>query len=121
MNISSINLQIDNMAEGLKYDNGKIKYNLIPIECIEDLAKILTMGSEKYADNSWQQVENGEERYFAALMRHLVASRKGDKIDEESGLSHLAHAMCNVVFLLWLEKNKVNDEKKAQDSCYVCH
>lgn len=103
------------MGEGRKFDREKERYDLIPIECIEDLAKILTMGSNKYDANNWQKLENGEERYFAALMRHLVASRKGDKIDEESGLSHLAHVMCNVVFLLWLEKNKVNGENKRSE------
>jgi hypothetical protein len=93
------------MGEGRKFDGEKERYDLIPMECIEDLAKILTMGANKYAANNWQKLDNGEDRYFAALMRHLVASRKGEKIDEESGLSHLAHAMCNIVFLLWLEKH----------------
>jgi hypothetical protein len=95
------------MGEGRKFDGEKERYDLIPMECIEDLAKILTMGSVKYGPHNWKELEDGEDRYFAALMRHLVASRKGEKNDPESGLSHLAHAMCNVVFLLWLEKNKL--------------
>ena len=94
------------MAKGLKYDEGKLRWDLLPIDCVEDVVKILTFGAEKYTDNSWQEVENGKDRYFAALMRHLSASRQGELKDEESNLSHLAHAMCNVVFLLWLEKNK---------------
>jgi hypothetical protein len=103
---------------GLKYDgldgNGPLKnrWDLVQYDCVEDLVKILTFGSVKYGDNSWQQVENAEDRYFAALMRHLVASRNGEKTDEESGLSHLSHVMCNVMFLLWLEKHK---EKNKAD------
>ena len=96
------------MAKGLKYDEGKLRWDLLPIDCVEDVVKILTFGAEKYTDNSWQEVENGKDRYFAALMRHLSASRQGELKDEESNLSHLAHAMCNVVILLWLEKNKEN-------------
>jgi len=94
------------MGNGLKFDQEKLRWDLLPIDCIEDVVKVLTMGAEKYAENNWQEVENAEDRYFAALMRHLSASRQGEMNDSESGLSHLSHAMCNVVFLLWLEKNK---------------
>lgn len=90
--------------EGLKFDDGKLRWDLLPLDCIEDLVKILTFGANKYGVNNWQKVE--EDRYFAALMRHLVASRLGELNDSESGLSHLSHAMCNVLFLLWIEKHK---------------
>jgi hypothetical protein len=97
--------------KGLKYDGldgehpMKNRWDLLPIDCIEEVVKILTFGSQKYGDNSWQEIENANERYYAALMRHLAASRMGEKTDPESGLSHLSHVMCNVVFLLWLEKH----------------
>lgn len=96
------------MGPGLKYDTGKLRWDLLPLDCIEDVVKILTFGSEKYGPNNWQQVEDAEDRYFAALMRHLAASRTGEKTDPESGLSHLSHVACNIVFLMWLEKHKVN-------------
>ena len=99
------------MGNGLKFDQEKLRWDLLPIDCIEDVVKVLTMGAEKYAENNWQEVENAEDRYFAALMRHLSASRQGEMNDSESGLSHLSHAMCNVVFLLWLEKHKVEWKK----------
>ena len=99
------------MKEGKKYDTGKLRWDLLQYDCIEDVVKILTFGAEKYGPNNWQGVEPFEDRYFAALMRHLVAFRKGEKIDPESGLSHLAHAMCNVIFLSWNEKHKLNGDK----------
>jgi len=34
-------------------------------------------------------------------MRHLVAEYKGEDYDIESGFLHLAHAACNILFLLW--------------------
>ena len=95
------------MGPGLKYDIGKLQWDILPIDCVEDVVKILTFGAEKYGANNWQNVENGEDRYYAALMRHLAASRQGEKTDPESGLSHLAHVACNVVFLMWLEKNRL--------------
>jgi hypothetical protein len=98
-------------GEGLKYDTGKLRWDLLPMECVEDVVKILSFGSAKYGDSNWQNVTPFEDRYFAALMRHLVAFRKGEKIDPESGLSHLAHAMCNVIFLSWNEKHKLDGNK----------
>lgn len=100
-------------ADGLKYDQDKLRWDLLPIEEIEDVVKILTFGAQKYSANSWQQLEDGQNRYFAALMRHIVEYRKGNPKDEESGLHHLSHALCNVIFLLWLDKNKKPNEDPA--------
>lgn len=91
---------------GLKFDSGKLRYSLIPPAALAALAKVLTFGAEKYAPNSWQTVENGEERYLDALFRHIEAYRSGESIDPESGLSHLAHAACNVAFLLHFETER---------------
>jgi hypothetical protein len=91
------------MGEGRKYDSGKLRWDLLHIECVEEVVKILTFGAEKYEPNNWQKVENANERYYAALMRHITAWRKGEIIDPESGCSHLSHAACNIVFLMWLD------------------
>lgn len=114
------------LQTGLKYDGldgkhpMKDRWDLLPIDCVEEVVKILTFGSQKYGDNSWQRVENAPERYYAALMRHLSQSRQGQLIDEESGLSHLSHAMCNVVFLLWLEKHKISKDIDTFGHCANC-
>ena len=92
-----------------KKDSGKTRWDLVPWEEVEPLAEILTFGAEKYGDNTWQTIPDGPKRYKAALFRHLVAWCKGEKLDPESGLPHLAHAMCNIVFLMHFEKR---DEKK---------
>ena len=91
------------MKEGTKFDTDKLMYDLIPTECLEELAKVLTFGAKKYAPNNWQKVDNFSSRYYSALQRHLEAWRKGEKVDAESGLHHLSHALCNVMFLLWKE------------------
>jgi hypothetical protein len=91
---------------GLKYDQDKLRWDLLPIECVEDIVKVLTMGASKYSPNNWQSVDNAEERYYAAVLRHLSAWRQGEKVDPESQLSHLAHILCDVTFLLWFEKEK---------------
>lgn len=102
---------MSNIQKGLKYDGGKLRWDLLPMDVIEECVKILTFGAAKYTDNSWQQVENGIERYYAAMLRHIVAYRNGDTVDEESGMPHLSHALCNIVFLIWLEKQKQLNKK----------
>lgn len=91
-----------------KYDEGKLRWDLLPWESVEEIVKILTYGSTKYGSNLWQQLDNWEDRYFAAAIRHLVAWRKGEKLDKESGLKHLSHAACNLIFLI---HNEIKNEK----------
>lgn len=88
---------------GIKFDNGseKLRWDLLPWEEIEEVVKVLTLGAFKYADHNWKYVPENRKRYFAAAMRHLVAWFKGEKLDKESGLNHLAHAICCILFLLW--------------------
>ena len=95
----------NNRQISLKHDSGKLRYDLIPPECLQALAEVFTYGAIKYKDNSWQGIER--ERYVAALFRHLQAWRQGEKTDAESGLHHLAHAMTNVCFLLFKDNHKI--------------
>ncbi len=95
-----------------KYDQEKDRWDLLPIAPIEQLVKILGFGAKKYGDNNWQTLENFEDRYYAAALRHITKWRKGSIKDEESGLPHLAHAMCCLTFLLWREKWTGNAQKK---------
>lgn len=91
------------MSEGRKLDTGKRRFDLIPHEALDLLADVLTFGAAKYAPDNWQLVPDGNARYYAALMRHMQAWRAGERDDPESGLPHLGHALCCVVFLAWLE------------------
>lgn len=93
----------------MKYDADKPRMDLLLSGCplaLEAVSSILTFGAKKYAAHSWQSVERGEERYLAALLRHLTAHAKGEQNDPESGMSHLAHAACNAMFILELELKK---------------
>ncbi|AUR84372.1 hypothetical protein NVP1054O_68 [Vibrio phage 1.054.O._10N.261.52.A1] len=90
--------------KGLKFDQDKPRYDLLPPKAVDELAKVLTFGAEKYAPNSWQGVEDGINRYRAALLRHTFAIQRGELVDSESGLPHSAHAMCCAAFIVELEK-----------------
>lgn len=91
------------MSTGQKHDAGKDRWDLLPLWPVEQVVKVLTFGAAKYGPNNWQLVEGRADRYFAATMRHLTRWRLGESNDPESGLSHLAHAACCVLFLLWDE------------------
>jgi Domain of unknown function (DUF5664) len=84
---------------GRKFDGGKLEYGLLPPNALEETVKVLTFGAQKYERNNWIHVDDGVRRYFDALQRHLWAWKKGEQLDPESGLHHLAHAMCCLMFL----------------------
>jgi hypothetical protein len=89
---------------GRKLDVGKDRYDLVPEVAEELFVKVLTFGASKYAPQNWRLVPDWAPRYFAALRRHLAAWRRGERLDPETGLPHLAHAMCCVAFLLELDE-----------------
>ena len=91
-----------------KADAGKPRLALVPPAIIEAVGAVRTFGTQKYGDpENWRQVEPA--RYRDALMRHLCAYlRNPAGVDAESGLPHLAHAACNVAFLLELERRDGN-------------
>jgi hypothetical protein len=86
---------------GLKYDGEKVRMELLDAYAIEQLAAVLTFGAKKYAAHNWRLgIRNG--RLIAALLRHVFAYLRGENNDPETGLSHIAHAMCCCMFILGL-------------------
>jgi hypothetical protein len=92
----------------IKKDSGKLQWSLMPFEELKDVVKVLMLGAVKYSPDNWKKCDNVV-RYKDALMRHVISYIEGDEIDEESGLSHLAHAVCNCLFLMWFDKQKSKD------------
>ena len=86
--------------EGVKYDNDKLRWDLLPMAPVEEVVKVLTYGAKKYDDENWRKVDNQRSRYYAAAMRHIVAWWQGEKRDPERGYHHLAHAICCLIFLI---------------------
>ena len=88
----------------IKHDEGKLRLTLVPPEAIEAIARAREYGVNKYGDTaSWREVAT--ERYRDALFRHLLAYLKNPSgLDDESGLKHLDHLICNAAFLCALEK-----------------
>lgn len=89
---------------GAKFDQGRVEYGLIPPFALHEIAKVLTFGAQKYQRDNWKHVPDASRRYFDALERHIWAYKRGEEVDSESGLHHLAHAGCCLMFLLEHEK-----------------
>lgn len=82
----------------------KNRWELIPLDCLDDIARVYTEGAKKYDDNTWKQLENGYERYKGALLRHLCAAET-ETFDEDTGCRHLAQVAWNAIALLWISKH----------------
>ena len=85
---------------GRKFDGNKLEYGLLPPLALRAVVEILTIGAQKYERDNWKHVPDGKRRFFDAGMRHLWDSKCGEKYDEETNKHHLAHAICNLMFLL---------------------
>ena len=93
---------------GVKYDEGKLRYDLLPPLALQELTKVLTYGSKKYDDDNWRDVADWKKRYFAASQRHQWQWKQGKILDDEtdakgspgSNCHHIAAAIASLMFLL---------------------
>jgi hypothetical protein len=90
-------------GSAMKFDTDKLPLNLLSTEAMNQTAAVLKFGAQKYAEHNWR-AGFAWSRPLAAAMRHLTAFNDGEDCDPESGLSHLAHAACCIMFLLEFEK-----------------
>jgi hypothetical protein len=90
---------------GLKYDAEKPRMDLLDTEFLEGVAQVLTFGAKKYAAHNWRGGINVS-RLVGAAYRHLGAFNKGQNLDEETGLCHLYHAACCLMFAAWMVNHK---------------
>lgn len=87
------------MSSAIKQDSEKPRLELLSSIALTEIAKVLTFGAKKYDDHNWRQGFKWS-RLLGAALRHLFAFIGGEDKDPETGLSHLAHLGCCVLFLL---------------------
>ncbi len=99
------------MTEARKYDSHKDPWHLLPTDAVRRIVAVLGFGAGKYGPRNW---ESGMawSRCYAALLRHLTAWWEGEKADEETGMSHLWHAGCCILFLIAYELRGVGTDDR---------
>ena len=93
------------MSKGVKFDDQKEPLDLLPTEALFEIANVLKFGKEKYGKANWAQgIEVS--RLIAASLRHIYKFNAGEDLDPESSTNHLANAACNLMFAIWMLKNR---------------
>jgi hypothetical protein len=94
---------------GVKHSQGKPRYSLIPSNALNEVVKVLTFGAEKYSEDNWKKVPNLQREYSDAAGRHRFGSTQ-EFLDGESGLPHLAHEICCLMFRLQDQLEDLEDD-----------
>ncbi len=102
--------------KALRFNAGKLRWELLPVEWQEELVKVFTKGAVKYKPENWKKsigTEDSEQfkiDRMGSALRHIAAYRKGEQLDTEviEGTEaiqtyHLAHAAWNLLALLYYE------------------
>lgn len=104
--------ELDKLVEGaIKHDQAKPSMQLLPTASLQAIAEVLDFGAKKYAAHNWRKGMDWS-RLLGAAMRHLTSFNDGEDKDPESGLSHLAHLGCCVLFLLEYEKKGLGTDDR---------
>jgi len=85
---------------GVKKDTGKNRLGLVILgfaRALQEIGEVGTFGANKYTDDGWVEVQDGERRYTDAMLRHLMSEAIGEKYDPESELLHAAHTAWNAI------------------------
>lgn len=107
---------------GIKYDGEKPMMHLLPPKAINEVAKVLTFGAQKYDEENWRKLDNLQSRYTSGALRHIFAHIDSETLDTESGLSHLAHAICCLLFKLEIElEDAKSKEEEPRESDVTEH
>lgn len=101
------------MSKLIKNDKNKPDLTYLPYSALTDLSFVAEFGASKYGRGSWDVDDPSPtdvRRFISAALRHLYKRAEGIKLDDESGLDHLAHAAMSCIFALALSK-RIRDKK----------
>lgn len=101
---------------GIKHDSEKPDMALLSSTALVKIAQVMTFGKKKYSAHNWRGGFVWS-RVLSAAFRHLIAYIGGEDKDPETGLSHLAHCGCCIMFLLEFEDThpELDDRYKPKD------
>lgn len=106
---------MEQKTEAKKNDriDDKLRWELLPLEDIEDIVKVYTEGAKKYGPNMWQNLPDGYNRYKAAMFRHLLEYEKGNWLDPDTGCISLAQVAWNAIAMLHIAKQNMKNNERT--------
>ncbi len=107
------------MEKAIKHDQGKPPLNLLARSFLNGVSKVLGFGARKYGRDNWRKGMEWS-RVYAAAMRHLTAWNEGENYDAETGLSHLYHAACCLMFLVEYQEKGVGTDDRYKGGRPTC-
>jgi len=111
INFSNV-ARLNDTTKSRRYNIGKPRMDLIPMDVIEDLANIYEFGAEKYSENGWLKGFDYSS-LSSSTLRHLIAFQyKNEDNDVESNQSHLLHAIWNLVTLYYQVKHNTGTDDR---------
>lgn len=100
------------VTEEYKKKSNKLRPNLLPYEAVLEGIKAMEFGAQKYGPDQWREVDMKPVDFLNALERHLLAYKAGDRLAEDSQVSHLGHIIANCAILLVKFDSKESKEIK---------
>lgn len=108
-----------NKDGNVKFDNDKVRLELLPQRALFEVGKVMTLGAEKYGPDNWTRKEGSStRRYAGAFLRHFNAYYRGDDYDPETGLLHTAHMACNALFMLEAQLQDYWNDDRIKDTIH---
>lgn len=96
--------------------DGKDPLEYIVYDMLKLDAAVHKHGADKYGISNWRMQEILASTYEGAILRHFVAWARGEDIDPDSGLPHLAHirACCAVVLDSEIHGTLIDDRNRME-------
>lgn len=105
------------MSTGDRFNQGKPKWSFVDFNSLEDMVRVLEYGANKYSKDNWKKGLPYTE-ISESLIRHLISFLNGEDNDDESGISHVGHIMCNAMFLSYMYKNRKDLDDRPKNKNY---
>ena len=94
------------------------RIDLLPLGVLLEVGQVARMGAEKYGERNIDTavlkglVNNGS--FLGAALRHIIAWSEREDIDKESGLSHIVHAIWNLMMLAKFNKSGLIKDDRSE-------
>lgn len=97
----------------MRFDYGKLRWELLPDDAIEKIVEVYSHGSLKYEDDNWRKGMKWN-RVIGSMKRHIKAFTTGEDIDPDSGCLHIAMVAWNAITLLWYQLEGIDGDNRVK-------